>query len=105
MAAEFYITFDDVNWFNINSKEIEGQIVSLNTFINTDNNIFGLRGIESSDNPYFDVRIIMQYADYILLEINFHPPSIEQSLKQFLNWLRTQTSISIKDEDGELSNW
>jgi hypothetical protein len=105
MAAELYITFDDINWLDINRRKIEEQIVSLNTFISTDNDAFWLRGVESSDNPYFDVRIFLQYVDYILLEISFHPPSIEQSLKQFLNWMRMHTSISIKDEDGELSNW
>jgi hypothetical protein len=105
MAAELYIIFEDKNWFSANKRVTEKQIISLNTFVDSKNEEFWLKGIESSNNPYFDVRLFLQHANYILLEISFHPPSIELSLKQFLDWLRGETSISIQDEDGESSNW
>ena len=105
MSAELYITFEDKNWFNRNRNVLKEQILSLNTFVSCEHEEFWLKGIESTNNPYYDVRLFLGYEDCVLLEITFHPLSIEQSVEQFLGWLRRQTSISVKDEDGEVSSW
>jgi len=105
MSAELYIKFKNSKWLKTNKKEIEYQISSLETFVKNTNEEFWLTGIESKENPYFDVRLFLNYENYIFLEITFHPFSIEQSLKIFLSWLRSKTDIFIEDEDGEPSNW
>ena len=50
-------------------------------------------------------KMILTHNDFIFLEISSHPMSVENSLSLFLNWLRTQTTIVIQDEDGEISGW
>ena len=104
MAAEFYIRFKDRDWFSMNKGRVEEKIMSSSTFIYHEHGEFHLKGKESIGCWSFDVRLFLQYADYILLEISCHPLSIEQSLKCFLEWLREETLISIEDEDGERSN-
>ncbi|MDR1199969.1 MAG: hypothetical protein LBK94_13335 [Prevotellaceae bacterium] len=62
-----------------------------------------LKGIENINDPCYDVRFFLN-RDSILMEIEFHPHSIELSIDLFLNWIRKQTSISIENEDGEPYN-
>jgi hypothetical protein len=101
MAAEFYIKFQDNNWYSKNKNKIKTCISKLKTFVKETNDELWLKGIENINDPYYDVRFFFNNENFILMEIEFHPHSIEQSIDFFLNWIRKQTSISIEDEDGE----
>jgi hypothetical protein len=41
----------------------------------------------------------------LMFEVTLHPPSIEADLKELFAWLRSVASISIVDEDGEVTAW
>ncbi|BBA33026.1 uncharacterized protein sS8_1064 [Methylocaldum marinum] len=107
MAAEFYISFKNRDWYLENLSRIEEQISRLKTFTIREGNEFRLLGSESriqEDGWSYDVRLFTQDAQ-ILMEISAHPESVEADLSYFLSWLRSQTDISVNDEDGELSGW
>ena len=105
MAAELYLRFKDLEWYNKHKDDIIRSLLNLNTFVKKNNNEIWLKGLESIENPYYDVRLFIDYKNSIFLEISFRPPTIKLSLKLFFNWLRTETSIIIEDEDGDESVW
>ncbi len=37
-----------------------------------------------------------------MIEITYHPISIEYDLAIFFDWIKQETDVSIQDEDGEL---
>lgn len=104
MAAELYINFEDKNWYRNNKESIIKYIVSLDTFAYRLDDEFWLRGIHDESGDY-DVRIFLNNPQSIMLEIDYHPISIEKSLEALLGWMREQTSIAVQDEDGEISGW
>lgn len=104
MAAELYVYFSDKDWYKNNKTSIIEHIECLDTFVYRLDNEFWLRN--KYDKSYdYDLRIFLTHNDFILLEISSHPVSVENSLSLFLEWLRTQTTIVIQDEDGEISGW
>lgn len=103
MAAELYINFENKNWYLNNKETIVQHIVSLETFVYRLDYEFWLRDIHDDTYDY-DVRIFLN-NNFIMLEIDYHPISIEVSLGTLLKWMRKQTSIIVQDEDGEVSGW
>lgn len=104
MAAELYVYFSDKDWYKNNKISIIEHIECLDTFVYRLDNEFWLRN--KYDKSYdYDLRIFLTHNDFIFLEISSHPVSVENSLSLFLEWLRTQTTIVIQDEDGEISGW
>lgn len=113
MAAEGYVIFEDTTWYQKHKEEIKEQIISLDTYVRHPMQIgaylmkegeYWLKGIESKPPPAdwpYSVRIFLDQEDYIFIEISAHPPSIERTLTQFLNWIKKQTPIVFQDEDGE----
>ena len=104
MAAELYLYFNDKDWYKDNKPSIIEHIKCLDTFVYRLDNEFWLRNIYDKSYDY-DLRIFLTHNDFIFLEISSHPVSVENSLSLFLEWLRTQTTIVIQDEDGEISGW
>jgi hypothetical protein len=104
MSAEFYITFNDSLWLHDNKRSFEEYIYKLETFSKIMDNEYWFKE-KCNSNPYYDVRLIVKKDNNILLEISFHPDSIENDLKKIFLWMRNQTQIDIKDEDGEISGW
>ncbi|MBW1655357.1 hypothetical protein [Flavobacterium quisquiliarum] len=107
MSAEFYINALNKEWMKIHSGLIIDKIKQLETFVMEKTNEYWLLGFENREEPrrwLYDVRIIFT-SDFILLEISSHPPSIENTIKEFLTWIRERTIITVNDEDGEVSNW
>lgn len=105
MAAEFFVRFENRNWYINNKNLVIDQIKSLNTYTRQLDNEFWLKGINDNIDIDYDVRIFLDRNDYIMLEISYHPLSIEKSLKSFLNWIRMQTNIIVQDDDGDISTW
>ena len=113
MSAEAYVIFEDTTWYKKYKEEIREQIFLLDTYVRHPIQIgnylikegeYWLKGIESKPPPAdwpYSVRIFLDKEDYIFIEISAHPPSIERTLTQFLNWIRKQTPIFFQDEDGE----
>ncbi|WP_148041021.1 hypothetical protein [Montanilutibacter psychrotolerans] len=108
MSAEFCVGFESDVWLNEHRSEVENRIATLSTFVRRSGRAFWLQGIESRSVPDardYDVRIFLDSAQTILVEVSAHPATIERELTDFLAWLRSHTSISMEDEDGEPSNW
>lgn len=65
-----------------------------------------MRGTEENGQQKwdYDVRIFFK-EENIFLEVSAHPPSIEIDLKLLFDWMRSETGISVLDEDGEESKW
>ena len=104
MSAEFYIIFENIDWYYSNKDKIKQKIMSLDTFIYHTNDEFWLKEDKQFNDLYFDIRLFLD-DEYILLEITMHPANIEKDLKEFCNWLRLNTIIKIQDEDFNISNW
>ena len=102
MAAEFYITFEDDDWIKNNKKLLEEFISKMEIFVEIKENEYRLK---QNNTKNYDVRLIINNDNSILLEINYHPKIIEYELKKLFSWMREKANIFIKDEDGELSNW
>ena len=108
MAAEFYIKFRNVKWFQQNKQKLEETLKGLPTFVKHQNGEFWFRGIESEKAPAswdFDVRIFINRTDDAFLEIGAHPQSIERDLQRLFSSLRNETDFDVVDEDGEPTNW
>jgi len=108
MAAEFYIFFDDPNWYVSHKNKIEQMITQLETFILKKNeHEFWLKGLEGQKENIndFDARFFTEKDNYIFMEVSIHPKSIEETITILLNWIRMNTNISVEDEDGEQSSW
>ena len=113
MGAEIYTKFSNRYWLKTNKKKVENRLKSYDTYYEKENNEWWisqitkqsdqiwLKGIEPSDNEYYDVRFLFIEDNLILFEIMFYPESIKKSVKDFFSWLRDVTDISIEDEDGE----
>ncbi|WP_454962206.1 hypothetical protein [Capnocytophaga leadbetteri] len=113
MSAEAYVIFEDTTWYQKHKEEIREQIFLLDTYVGHPIQIgtylmkegeYWLKGTESKPPPTdwpYSVRIFLDKEDYIFIEISAHPPSIERTLTQFLNWIRKQTPIVFQDEDEE----
>ena len=104
MAAEGYVIFEDTTWYQKHKEEIKEQIISLDTYVRHPMQIGAYLIKEGKPPPadwLYSVRIFLDREDYIFIEISAHPPSIERTLTQFLNWIRKQTPIVFQDEDGE----
>jgi hypothetical protein len=82
-------------------KRSKIKFFSLETFVKAIGEKYWLKGIESKNNSFFDVRFIFNQEDCIFLEVTFHPPSVERSLKIFFSWLSTRACISVEDEEGD----
>jgi hypothetical protein len=106
MSAEFILSFDDCEWYELNKKRVGDKILSLGTFSMKDDNEYRLVGREPGEGGGWihDVRLFLNDSD-IFIEINTHPMSIEKDLSLLFGWVRQQTEISICDEDGGKSNW
>ncbi|MBC8007145.1 MAG: hypothetical protein H7X76_03760 [Prolixibacteraceae bacterium] len=108
MSAEFFVCFNDLDWYSKKENEIKETILNLPTFSTTKNNEFWLLGNEpreAKNQWVYDVRLIFISNCQILVELNAHPKSIEQDLSSFFTWLRSLTTITVEDEDGVPSNW
>ena len=105
MSAEFYLRFKDLEWYDNHKNVIIRKILMLDTFVRKSDNKIWFKGLESEDNPYYDVRLFLDSKNSVFLEISWHPPSINISLKLIFDWLRQETSIVIEDDDGEESGW
>ena len=105
MSAEFYIIFENIDWYHTNKDRIKNKTMSLDTFIYNNDNEFWLKEEKNqSDSLCFDVRLFF-YDEYILLEITIHTINIEKSLKELFDWIRLNTAVKIQDEDDNISNW
>jgi len=117
MSAEFLVNFKDFSWYTENRSNLLNRLSELKTYVPkdiVDNNFwilgvneFWLKGSEKCEDKNrwnYDVRLFF-HEDKILLEISMHPKSIEKDLSIYFSWLRSQTNISVDDEDGEASEW
>ena len=117
MGAEFFVKSQDKNWYSENQNNLIKKLSELKTFIPKDiidnefwtfeGNEFWLQGFEERGNKNrwkYDVRLFFSEDD-ILLEISMRPKTIENDLSNYLTWIRSQTNISVNDEDGEPSGW
>jgi len=102
MAAEFYIEFEDNDWLKNNKKSLEAFISKMKIFVEIKENEYRLK---QSNSKNYDVRLLINNDTSILMEINYHPKTIEDELEKLFSWMREKVNILIKDEDGELSNW
>ena len=102
MSAELYITFENNNWLNGNRKLLDKYISEMEISVDIMENEYRFRRI---DNKYYDVRFIIINDNTILFEITYLPKIIEEEIVKLFSWIRGYTKISIKDEDGILSNW
>lgn len=101
MAAEFYIIFDDLVWYEQNQTTIKSFIQSLGSFKkNINDREYWLRGNENGGDWAYGARIFMRPRD-MLLEISSHPPSIVNDIKKLNQLLNKNTKIKIID-DGEI---
>ena len=103
MSAEFILSFDDRKWYPKNRIAVLEKIVSLDTFSIESGVVFELMGKDGSEWK-FDVRLFLREMD-VFIEISNHPPNIEADLSLLFGWIRQQTMLSIRDEDGEDSGW
>ena len=116
MSAEGYVIFEDTTWYQKHKEEIKEQIISLDTYVRHPMQIgaylikegeYWLKGIESKPPPAdwpYSVRIFLDQEDYIFIEISAHPPSIERTLTQFLNWIRIHNSKLLQVTSKEIAN-
>jgi hypothetical protein len=108
MAAEFYVRFENPDWYSKNRSWLGASVETLPTFVGKQDAIYSLKGSEGIEEPHrwsYDVRIFLKDGPPMLLEISAHPPSIERDLTALLSSLRRQTAIVVVDEDGEPSDW
>jgi hypothetical protein len=104
MAAEFYLTFHNSSWIMKYKKMFDEYVMELKTFCKMDNKEYWFNE-NKTNNPYYDVRLIIKDEQSILMEIEFHPEIIENDLERLFSWIRNQTEMDIKDDGGEKSNW
>ncbi len=108
MSAELFIKFPSVDWYRDNKSTIKSKIETLNVFSRSMGDEFWLKDPKNAQAEgawEFDIRIFTSNPEHALLEISAMSDPIEKSLHDFLSWLRSQTDISIVDEDGEISGW
>ena len=108
MSAEFFINFEDEGWFEENRACIADAIRELEIFVREEPGVFYLRGTEGEGEPdrwWYDVRIFIDPAPPMRLEMSAHPPSVERDVSGLLNKLREHTRIRVDDEDGEPATW
>ncbi|WCC41204.1 hypothetical protein PJJ26_00170 (plasmid) [Tenacibaculum finnmarkense] len=116
MGAEIYTRFDNLNWLKNNRRKVENKLKGYNTYYKKEDNEWWinlkvkqkdqiwLKGIEPSDNKYYDVRFLFIDDKLILFEIMFYPDSVKKTVKDFFSWLENITGITLEDEDGEPFN-
>jgi len=102
MSAELYIEFENTNWLNDNKKLLEDYFSKMKIYVEIMENEYRLK---QRDNPYYDVRFMIINDSTILFEIAYLPKIIEEEIVTLLAWIREKTQITIKDEDGIVSNW
>lgn len=106
MSAELYIKFNDKEWLEKNKLKVIDKIKELKSFsvFDTEKKVVYLKD-ESGDNGWvYDVRFFF-HENYIFFEVSSHGETVTSDLISFFDWLRNNTTISIQDEDGELSSW
>ncbi|HFO7343293.1 TPA: hypothetical protein ACHY6V_005631, partial [Escherichia coli] len=100
MSAEFILSFPDDSWYLRNRNNIVNKILFLSTYRKNDGDMYYL----SCDEGEWDycVRLCIENCS-VFIEIFSHPASIEKDLISLFTWIRSQTIISICDNDGEES--
>lgn len=102
MSAEFILTFSDDSWYLRNRNDIVNKILSLSTYSKNDGDMYYL-SYDEGERDYC-VRLFFENCS-LFIEISSHPASIEKDLISLFGWIRSQTKISICDDDGEESGW
>ncbi len=80
---------------------------ALATFKSENGEEIWLQGTEQYphlDRWDYDVRLWVR-AGLIELDVGGHPPSIERDLASLFSWVRTQTAMTVVDDDDEPVSW
>ena len=104
MSAEFILTFQDNTWYEKNKNELKKKITNTASFSRLNGDAYEFIGSEAGGDLEYDARLFLEETS-IFIDISTHPPSIEKDLSNLFQWIRNQTKIHIRDEDGEDSNW
>lgn len=107
MAAEFILSFEDDQWYLANKSRVAKKIKCLASFYEKVG-IWEFRMVSSKYTEErqmkFDVRLFLNETS-IFIEVSSHPSNIENDLNHLFEWIRSNTPITIADEDGVKSAW
>lgn len=96
MSAEFYVYFEDQDFYNQNKNDVISKIKKFKEYSHTHQNKICLNN---------DIVRFFFEKKYIFLEISYLNKVTHHDLVSFFSFIRMNTFIRVVDEDNVLSNW
>lgn len=105
MSAEFYVTFQPVEWYRTHCQSVIQIAQQLQSYQFLQSNIVYLKATTVIENAWeYDVRLIFE-ASQILLEISAMNDQLRQEIKAFLALFGQHVQVDVIDDDGEQTTW
>ncbi|ELW91339.1 MULTISPECIES: hypothetical protein [Acinetobacter] len=105
MSAEFYVTFQPVEWYRTHRQLVIQIAQQLQSYQFLQSNIVYLKATTVIENAWeYDVRLIFEESQ-ILLEISAINDQLRQEIKAFLALFGQYVQVDVIDDDGEQTTW
>ncbi|MBJ8423605.1 hypothetical protein KTJ16_18085 [Acinetobacter bereziniae] len=105
MSAEFYVTFQPVEWYRTHRQLVIQIAQQLQSYQFLQSNIVYLKATTVTGNAWeYDVRLIFEESQ-ILLEISAINDQLRQEIKAFLALFGQYVLVDVIDDDGEQTTW
>ena len=106
MSCERYIFTEPKCRIRDNFALLTGFFTKLDSFEKQSDDVYLLANKGAGRQPMPDVIFRFDHASCAaMMEINAHPPPVEDDLLKLFAEIKKHTRLTIRDEDGEISDW